>query len=150
MIRTRILAATTAAVLVWTGAFAAAPDTRAAALSPSDRHAKISRVVTVLFERHHYSKTAVDDELSAKMLDAYIEAMDGNRQYFLASDVAEFQRYRTRLDDSVKRGDLSAVFAMYDRYLERTRERISYARELLETEPDFTLDVVYRFDRTDL
>ncbi len=150
MIRTRILAATTAAVLAWTGAFAAAPDTRAAALSPSDRHAKISRVVTVLFERHHYSKTAVDDELSAKMLDAYIEAMDGNRQYFLASDVAEFQRYRTRLDDSVKRGDLSAVFAMYDRYLQRTRERISYARELLETEPDFTLDEVYRFDRTDL
>jgi carboxyl-terminal processing protease len=120
-----------------------------ASLQPSDRHAKISRLVTTLFEHSHYSQVDIDDDVSSEMLDRYIEAMDGNRHYFLASDIAEFEAYRTELDDVVKRGELDPVFEMYERYTVRTRERLNYAIALLDEEPDFTIDERYVFDRTE-
>jgi len=117
-------------------------------LAQSDRHAKVSRLVTTLFERSHYRQIRVDDSVSSQILDRYIETMDGNRQYFLASDIDEFEAYRTTLDDAVKRGELQPVFDMYSRYLERTQQRIRYALTLLEVEPDFTVDEYYEFDRS--
>ncbi|MGB5542351.1 MAG: carboxy terminal-processing peptidase [Gammaproteobacteria bacterium] len=119
-------------------------------LVPNDRHAKISRLVTTLFERSHYRQIRVDDKVSSDVLDRYIEVMDGNRQYFLASDIADFDAYRFELDDAVKRGDLQPAFIIYATYVERTRERLNYALSLLDQEPDFTVDEVYVFDRSEL
>jgi carboxyl-terminal processing protease len=118
-------------------------------LVQSDRHAKVSRLVTTLFERSHYRQIRVDDSVSSQILDRYIEIMDGNRQYFLASDIDGFQAYRLTLDDAVKRGELQPVFDMYSVYLDRARERLQYALSLLQTEPDFTIDEDYEFDRSE-
>ncbi|MGD9386838.1 MAG: carboxy terminal-processing peptidase [Gammaproteobacteria bacterium] len=119
-------------------------------LAPSDRHGKVSRLVTTLFERSHYRRMPVDDVASSRMLDAYLEALDGNHQYFLASDIEEFEALRSGLDDSVKRGQLQPVFDVYQRYLQRTRERLEYALSQLEVEHDFTVDEEFLFDRSDV
>lgn len=119
-------------------------------LEPSDRHAKISRLVTTLFERSHYRQIRVDDQVSSDVLDRYIEVMDGNRQYFLAGDITQFDQYRFELDDAVKRGDLKPAFMIYATYVERTRERLNYALGLLDKEPDFTIDEFYVFDRSEM
>lgn len=117
-------------------------------LAPSDRHGKISRLVTTLFERSHYRRATVDDSTSSLMLDGYLDALDGNRQYFLAADIEEFEAWRTRLDDAVKRGQLDPVFQIYSRYLERARGRLHYALGQLDQEHDFTADEEFMFDRT--
>jgi carboxyl-terminal processing protease len=83
------------------------------------------------------------------MLDRYLESLDPSRSYFLASDVAEFERYRYQLDDAVASGELSPAFAIFNRFQQRSRERMSYALKVLETEPDFTLDETFEFDRKD-
>ena len=119
-------------------------------LQQSDRHAKISRLVTTLFERSHYRQIRVDDEVSSQILDRFITNMDGNRHYFLATDIEEFDTYRFEFDDAVKRGDLDAVFEIYSRYVQRTRERLEYSLSLLNVEPDFTIDERYSFDRSEL
>jgi len=119
-------------------------------LEPSDRHAKISRLVTTLFERSHYRQIRVDDQVSSDVLDRYIEVMDGNRQYFLAGDITKFEQFRFELDDAVKRGDLKPAFMIYATYVERTRERLNYALGLLDKEPDFTIDEFYVFDRSEM
>ncbi|KPK58084.1 MAG: hypothetical protein AMJ59_16790 [Gammaproteobacteria bacterium SG8_31] len=121
----------------------------APAFEQSDRHAKVSRLVTTLFERSHYRQIRVDDSVSSEVLDRYIEVMDGNRHYFLAGDIAEFEDYRFALDDAVRRGELDPVFSMYERYLVRTRERLEFALQVLEQEPDFSVDEVYEFDRSE-
>ena len=143
----RIVVALAAALLAATLA-AAAPEEKEV-LAPSERHAKVSRLVTTLFERSHYRRMPVDDVASSLMLDAYIEALDGNRQYFLASDIEEFEALRTRLDDAVKRGQLDPVFDVYRRFMERTRERLDYALAQLEMEHDFTVDEEFMFDRSE-
>ena len=82
-------------------------------------------------------------------MDRYIEALDGNRSYLLKSDIEFFENYRYRLDDLVKSQPLNPVYDMFKVYRTRARERLSYAIRLLETEPDFTIDETYQFDRSE-
>jgi carboxyl-terminal processing protease len=138
-----------AALLVF-GLAAAKPADAPEILAPTDRHAKIGRLVTTLFERSHYRRMPVDDATSSQMLDAYLEALDGGRQYFLAADIAEFETWRTALDDAVKRGRLDPVFEIYVRYIERARERLNFALAQLDHEPDLTTGEEFIFDRTGL
>ena len=115
--------------------------------APTERHAKVARLVSSMFERSHYRQAPVNDPVSSLVLDRYLESLDGSRSYFLASDVAEFERYRYELDDAVTTGKLAPAFAIFNRFQQRNRERMAYALKLLETEPDFTLDETFEFDR---
>jgi carboxyl-terminal processing protease len=119
----------------------------ATGLAPTDREAKVSRLVGSVFERSHYRQAPVNDPVSSLMLDRYVESLDGNRSYFLASDIAEFERYRYELDDAISQGKLEPAFAIYNRFQERNRERMAYALASLDTEPDFTLHESFEFDR---
>ncbi len=118
-------------------------------LNPTERHGKVARLVGSMFERSHYRQAPVNDPVSSLVLDRYLESLDGARSYFLASDIAEFERYRYQLDDAVTTGRVDPAFAIYNRFQERNRERIKHALSLLDVEPDFTIDESFEFDRED-
>jgi carboxyl-terminal processing protease len=142
-----------AAVVMGGGAGAARPVSPAVAatgtIEPTDRHRRVARLVAEVMERQHYRQATLDDKLSSQIFERYLEALDGNRNYLLASDIAEFEQYRFALDDAIKSSDLEPAFLMFSRLQERNRERIDYAISLLETEPDFTLDESFTFDRSE-
>jgi carboxyl-terminal processing protease len=114
---------------------------------PTERHAKVARLVSSMFERSHYRQAPVNDPVSSLVLDRYLESIDGTRSYFLASDVAEFEKYRYELDDAVTSGKLDPAFAIFNRFQQRNRERMAHAIKLLDTEPDFNVDESFEFDR---
>jgi carboxyl-terminal processing protease len=116
-------------------------------LSPTDRERRVSKLVSTVIERQHYRQSAINDQVSTLVLDDYIAALDGQRSFFLASDIAEFERYRYQLDDAVLTGALEPVFAIYNRLQVRNRERINQAIESLKTEPDFSVEESFEFDR---
>jgi len=120
-------------------------------LAPDSRHEKVGELVTQFVQKSHYNHLAVDDELSSRVLDRYIEALDRNRVYLLDSDVRFFEQYRYELDDLVssRNNSLDPVFEMFDLYRTRVRDRLTHALVLLETEPDFGVDEAYQFDRTE-
>jgi carboxyl-terminal processing protease len=115
--------------------------------APTERHAKVARLVSSMFERSHYRQAPVNDPVSSLVLDRYLESIDGGRSYFLASDIQEFEQYRYELDDAITTGKLEPAFAIFNRFQSRNRERMAYAIKLLETEPDFKLDESFEFDR---
>lgn len=118
-------------------------------LFPEQRHENIAELVAQFVQKSHYNQVAVDDQLSSKVLDFYIENLDRNRMYLLASDVEYFERYRYQLDDIVKSKPLDPVYEMFEVYQTRVRERLNFALSELESEPDFSGNEEYRFDRTD-
>lgn len=118
-------------------------------LFPEQRHEKIGEIVTQFVQQQHYNHVAVDDELSSRVLDLFIESLDGNRMYLLQGDIEYFDTYRYELDDLVKSKPLDPVFDMYQVYQTRVRERLNFALEQLDTEPDFTQDETYQFDRSE-
>jgi carboxyl-terminal processing protease len=119
-------------------------------LFPEQRHEDVGMLVTQFIQKSHYMHVPVDDELSSKVLDLYIESLDRNRMYLLAGDIEFFNEYRYELDDLVKYKPLDPVFEMFEIYQTRVRERLTFALKQLETEPDFTVDESYEFDRSEL
>ncbi len=121
-----------------------------AVLETTSRERQVARLVTRFVERAHYSRLTVDDALSDATLKTYLETLDGNRHYFLQSDIAYFARYKTTLDDSLRRGDMEPVFDIFRLYRLRAQQNIGYAMSLLDQEPDFTVDEDYVFAREKL
>ena len=117
--------------------------------APTERQARVARLVSSMFERSHYRQTPVNDPVSSLILDRYLESLDPSRSYFLASDIADFERYRYKLDDAVTEGKLDPAFEIFNRYQTRMRERMRFALEVLKQEPDFKLDETFEFDRKD-
>lgn len=118
-------------------------------LLPETRHENIGELVTQFIQKSHYLHISVDDELSSRVLDRYIEAIDRNRVYLLASDIEFFEKYRYQIDDLVKSAPLNPVFDMFSIYRTRVRERFEFALGLLDTEPDLAVDESYEFDRSE-
>ncbi|MBM4216714.1 MAG: hypothetical protein FJ178_02515 [Gammaproteobacteria bacterium] len=117
------------------------------AMTPSARERMIARQVGALLEDNHYSQQRIDDAMSPRVMDKFLDGLDGQKSYFLASDIAEFLAYRLRFDDMIRTGDLEPAYAMFARYQQRNRERIRLALTLLDQTPDFTLDESFEFDR---
>jgi carboxyl-terminal processing protease len=138
-------------VLVATAGFAAF-----AAVEPlpplqiQPKHVPISTNVTKLIEELHYSLPRLDNSLSSAILDEYLDTLDGNRMYFTAADIASFNRLRYELDDRTRTGDLQPVFDIFNLFRTRSGERIDAAIALLATEPDYTLDETFQWDRSEL
>src|ERR1700719_3424168 len=118
-----------------------------AVLAPTEQENYVARRVADIIAREHYRRAPLDDHLSSLILDRYLDAIDGSRSYFYASDIAEFERYRYELDDAIKTGDVEPAFVIFRRYQERRRQRMNYAVELLSKKPDFEIDESLNFDR---
>jgi carboxyl-terminal processing protease len=119
----------------------------AAALAPTEQENYVARRVADIVAREHYRRAPLDDHLSSLILDRYLDAVDGGRSYFYASDIAEFERFRYQLDDAIKAGDVEPAFVIFRRYQQRSRERMAYAIDLLNKKPDFDVDESFNFDR---
>ena len=83
----------------------------------------LKELVEVIEERH-YASRRYDDILSAQHFVAYIDALDPQRMFFDAADIAEFSKWRLELDNAGRSGDLSPAFSMFDRYHQKLRQRL--------------------------
>jgi carboxyl-terminal processing protease len=130
-----------------TGAPAATSLLPQGALAPTERHGPLARKIGVILEQAHYRRTAIDDRMSAEIYKRYLDSLDSQRSYFLASDIKEFGTWEDRFDDMIRSGEVEPAFVMYARFQQRNRERIEHVLSLLATEPDWTLDETFEFER---
>ena len=117
-------------------------------LQKLDKHEEISQLVKKFFENSHYSEIRINDEVSSKILESYIDSMDGNKSYFLLSDIEYFNNLSNQIDDMIGSQSLQPVFDMYEVYRTRAKERMTYALQQLELKKDFTIDENFLFDRS--
>ncbi|MDB5983142.1 MAG: prc [Pseudomonas sp.] len=96
-------------------------------LQPDREEVIASLNVVELLKRHHYSKPPLDDKRSVIIYEAYLKLLDPSRSYFLASDIADFDKWKIQFDDFLKSGDLNAGFTIYKRYLDRVKARLDFA-----------------------
>ena len=96
-------------------------------LQPGRDEVIASLNVVELLKRHHYSKPPLNDQRSVIIYDSYLKLLDPSRSYFLASDIAEFDKWKTQFDDFLKDGNLDPGFTLYKRYLDRVKSRLDFA-----------------------
>ena len=107
---------------------------------PTAEDATTARLVCSMINRYHINHGEIDDSVSPRLLDRFIEMLDPQKVYFLKQDIDEFSRLRTQLDDLVKQGDVSFAYDVFDIYRRRFDSRIDHAHKLIDMEHDFTLD----------
>lgn len=116
-------------------------------IMPDEKQSLVARQVVALIENYNYKKIVVNDSISSIVLDKYIKALDPYRNYFLASDIKDFEQFRTTLDDSFRDGDLSAPFYIFNVYSKRYNETLDYAMAHIKDKYDFNQQDTYVFNR---
>jgi carboxyl-terminal processing protease len=119
-----------------------------AAIHPTARQQLLAPRIAAILEQAHFSHRAIDKEFSALVFEHYLNAVDGQHSYFLASDVAALQPLRLQFDEMIHSGQLEPAYAIFARLQQRNRERMQYAIKLLATEPDWQATESYNFDRS--
>jgi carboxyl-terminal processing protease len=122
------------------GAFAL--ESKVENLKPADIQSKTSVAIVSQLSKHHYRQQDLNDSLSSQFLDEYLKALDSTKNFFLASDIAEFNKYRKTFDDDFKTGKLNSAFAIYNRFNLRFTNRLDQIIATLEKkDADFNFDV---------
>ena len=100
-------------------------------------------------EERHYAKLEYDDAFSSEHLDKYIDALDGGKMFFLASDLEAFEQFREVMDEQLPKGNLDAGFFIFNRFQQRLEARLENVVETLPTtvtEMNFDLEEQYQLD----
>lgn len=121
-------------------------------IEPLPVHDNTTRNIVDALASRHYVSTALDDALSEKIFEAYLDDLDPSKSYLLASDIAEFQQYRRSFDNLLRRGDVGPAFEIFNRYHLRVVDRFEAIVEMLEEGVetfDFTIDEALPLDRED-
>lgn len=108
--------------------------------SPSADDAATARLVCNMISRYHIDHGEVNDEVSAQLLDGYIEMLDPQKLYFQKSDIDGFDRQRKNLDDQLLEGNVDFAYDVFNKYVKRVDERVEYAHRLVDLSHNFTID----------
>ncbi len=110
----------------------------------------IKRVATRVADRlpHiHLSRNKFDDAIATSALMLFIDSLDYDHSYFIASDIAEFRLQAAELDNYLKNGNADFAHTVFDRFKKRVADRTEYANRLLDEGFDLTIDETYRWKR---
>ncbi|MFC5409573.1 carboxy terminal-processing peptidase [Larkinella bovis] len=116
-------------------------------LKPSLSQEHVEQLVAKLLTTHHYRKVRLNDSLSSVVYENYLKELDGNKAYFLASDINSFEKYRNNIDDQLINGELTAAYEIYNVFRKRYQERNKFVQENLVKPFDFTVDETFNTDR---
>ena len=105
----------------------------------SNKDKLLIEIIKYVLEKYHYNSIDINDEFSAKMFDAYIELLDAQKKYFLASDYKEFKKYKLKLDNQLIDYDLSFFNLSYQRLIQRISEVEDFYPTLLYDSFDFSV-----------
>jgi len=137
-------------LMISTSVWAVTQPAEQVTFKPSLEQRLRSNLATKFLANWHYKDTRLDDELSEKIFDGYLNLLDPNYSFFLASDIETFAPYRLNLDDALQHSDPTPAYEMFNVYVERVRERVVFAREQLKQPMDFTIDESYMWDRDEI
>ena len=103
-------------------------------------------IIKYVLEKYHYNSIEINDEFSENMFDTYIDLLDSQKKYFLASDYREFKKFKFQLDNQLIDYDLSFFNLSYQRLIQRIKEVEEFYPSLLSSQFDFSINEEINLD----
>jgi carboxyl-terminal processing protease len=116
-----------------------------ALIEPTDNQRETMVEMIDQLEQRHYAKHRYDDELSSNHLDSYVDSLDSAKMFFTAADIAEFEQYRTAMDEQLHEGNLEAGFMIFNRFEQRLQQRL---QKVLDTLPEAVAQMDFSVDES--
>jgi carboxyl-terminal processing protease len=119
-------------------------------LKPTPEQSKAAIDLVQKLDSEHYRDQEFNDALSSRYFDEYLKSLDSAKNFFIQSDIAEFEKYRKTFDDDYKKGKLDNSFAIFNRFNERMIARLEKVVKTLDdpkTKFDFDVEESIVLDR---
>lgn len=112
-----------------------------------DKDKLLLDLITYVMQKGHYDPKNIDDAFSEDVYNNFLKGLDPLKRYFLASDIADFDQYKTEIDDQIKNKELTFFNLVYERFQERMKDVQQIYPMVLEKPFDFnkkeTINVDY-------
>ncbi len=106
-------------------------------LSDPEKEKVLLEIVKYVVERGHYSSVQIDDDLSLKIYDDFINKLDPQKRFFTLTDIKELDRFKYKIDDQIKAYDLDFFEEIHDRYRSRIADAKIFVEKAFENNFDF-------------
>ncbi len=110
------------------------------AAEPRAAESKTAMLVCKMIEQSHISHVKINDEISVKLFNRYLDLLDPRKLYFTQADVDALGRDRAQLGEKMKRGNVDFAYNTFDLFLQRVKQRNALATTLVDGKHDFTKD----------
>src|SRR5438067_2235730 len=101
-----------------------------------------------LLQEGHYTRQKLNEDLSRKFLQTYLELLDYSHLFFTQQDVDALNaKYGNSIAGDVLLGTLKPAYEIYDLYAKRVDERVAKVKELLKEPIDFKSDTTIELSR---
>src|SRR6266850_1640752 len=108
----------------------------------------IAMSVGRLLEEGHYTRQKLNEDVSRKFLQTYLEMLDFSHLFFTQKDVDELiAKYGSSMAGDVLLGNLKPAYEVYALYTKRVDDRVAKIKELLKQPIDFKGNVTVELSR---
>jgi carboxyl-terminal processing protease len=114
--------------------------------SNPDKDKLLLELLTFVIEKGHYDPATIDDAFSKGIYKDYIEALDPSKRFFLQSDIEEFSKFETELDDQLINKDLTFFNLTYERLMKRMLESKKIYKGIMSGPFDYSIDEEFNTD----
>lgn len=103
----------------------------------SDKQSSILKAMVKTMQNEHFSDLKFDDSFSKKVFKMYLEHLDLNKKFFIKSDIDEFKKYETEIDEEIQYNTNEFYLASLERFKKRVDESETYMLDAFNTPFDF-------------
>jgi carboxyl-terminal processing protease len=101
-----------------------------------------------LLEEGHYTRQKLNEDVSKKFLQTYLEMLDFSHLFFTQKDVDELNaKYASSMAGDVLVGNLKPAYEIYALYTKRVDDRVAKIKELLKQPIDFKSNATVELSR---
>ena len=108
--------------------------------SDPEKDKLLIELLTFVIEKGHYNPLAIDDTFSKGVYKDYLEALDPSKRFFLQSDIDEFSKFETQIDDQINNKELTFFDLTYTRLMKRMNDSKAFYEEALAAPIDYKKD----------
>ena len=105
----------------------------------SDKDKLLIEIIAYVIDKGHYNPKEMNDDFSKSIFNSYLEILDGQHRYFLKSDINNFSRFKTDIDDQLKSAKIDFFNLTYDQAEIRIKQVRSFYPGLLEKPFNFSI-----------
>jgi len=115
-----------------------------------DKDKLLLDLISYVLQKGHYDSKDINDAFSAEIYKDFINSLDPLKRYFLISDIEEFSKYETEIDDQIRNKELTFFNLVFNRFTERIEEVKGMYETVLEAPFDYNKNEVINVDYDEL
>ena len=111
-----------------------------------DKDKLLIQIITLALDQLHFEPKELNDAFSAEIYSDYLELVDPLKRYFLQSDIDDFKKFETEIDDQLRAYDISFFNMVYERLIQRQQDAKEYYKSILSKPFNYEQDEDYNAD----